>query len=165
MTEIVVVLAVASIILLALELFVIPGFGVSGILGITALIAAIILASGSLVEGIIYSTLALVILGGLLYLSLRSPQTNFIWKRLLLSTRQDNREGYVAPKPNHEQYLGTVGVALSPLRPAGTADFCGERLDVVTEGDFIPRGAYIKVIAVEGTRIVVREESKSGIEC
>lgn len=49
------------------------------------------------------------------------------------------------------------GIALSQLRPAGTADFSGERLDVVTEGAFVTSGSRIKVIAVEGTRVIVRQ--------
>ncbi|MDD2497965.1 MAG: NfeD family protein, partial [Desulfitobacteriaceae bacterium] len=46
---------------------------------------------------------------------------------------------------------------VTPLRPAGTAEIEGDRIDVVTEGGFIPREAQVKVVKVEGTRIVVRE--------
>ncbi|HWJ03377.1 MAG TPA: NfeD family protein [Verrucomicrobiae bacterium] len=158
MTELIISLALLGIILMGLEFFVIPGFGISGVLGIVALIAAIVLASGSLLQGIVYTLLTLMILGVLLYLSFRSPQTNKLWKKLSLSTRQTNQEGYVAPKPDYERFVGQKGVALSPLRPAGTADFCGERLDVVTEGDFITKGAQVKIVSVEGTRIIVRED-------
>jgi membrane-bound serine protease (ClpP class) len=48
-------------------------------------------------------------------------------------------------------------VALTQLRPSGTANINGQRVDVVTEGGLIERGAEIKVVAVEGTRIVVRQ--------
>jgi len=54
-------------------------------------------------------------------------------------------------------FVGKVGTALTPLRPAGTAEVAGQRLDVVTEGEFIHSGMQIKVIKVEGTRIVVKE--------
>ncbi len=155
---IVVALAIAGIILLALEFFVIPGFGISGILGISSLVTAIILVSGSLLEGIIYTAATIIVIGVLLYLSFRSPETNKLWKMLSLSVRQTKREGYVAPDLKHNQYLGRDGTALTPLRPSGTADFSGERLDVVTEGDFIKKGSLVKVVAVEVNRIIVRED-------
>jgi len=51
--------------------------------------------------------------------------------------------------------VGQEGVALTVLRPAGTGEFAGRRLDIVTDGDFIERGTKIKIIRTEGRRIVV----------
>lgn len=65
-------------------------------------------------------------------------------------------DGYVSNK-NRTDLLGDVGVTLTVLRPAGTALFKDERVDVVTEGGFIPNNTKVKVIEVEGARIVVRE--------
>ena len=55
------------------------------------------------------------------------------------------------------EFLNGTGTALSQLRPSGTASINGQRVDVVTEGSLIERGATIKVVAVEGSRVVVRE--------
>jgi membrane-bound ClpP family serine protease len=55
------------------------------------------------------------------------------------------------------ELLHCTGVAITPLRPSGTGLISGKRVDVVTEGGLIDRGASIKVIAVEGARVVVRE--------
>ena|SRR5947207_10824325 len=54
------------------------------------------------------------------------------------------------------ELLDQTGTALTPLRPSGTASINGRRVDVVTEGPFVERGATVKVIAVEGMRVVVR---------
>ncbi len=151
---VIIALAVTGIVLLAVEIFVIPGFGVSGILGIVALMAAILIGSDSPGEALVYTVLALAVIGGMVFLGFKN---GFLAKRLFLTARQTNKEGYVAPKPDFSQYAGRCGVALSPLRPAGTADFAGERLDVVTEGSFIRKGAAVKILAVEGARIIVRE--------
>src|SRR5437867_4223838 len=64
------------------------------------------------------------------------------------------------------QLLHQSGVAHTPLRPSGTALINGKRVDVVTEGPFIERGAPVKVVAVEGVRIVVRPltEPKSSVQ-
>ena len=151
-------LFMVGIILLAVEIFVIPGFGVSGILGIAALITGIFLVTDSLLEGVLFSGGGLILLGIITYLSFRSPWTRRLWQKFSLSTRQTSKEGYVAPKIHYETYLGRVGISLTQLRPAGTANFDGEYLDVVTEGGFIGPRSRVKVVAVEGNRIIVREE-------
>jgi Membrane-bound serine protease (ClpP class) len=158
-TEIIITLFIIGIILIVLELIVIPGFGVSGLLGIASLVAGIIFVADNWYEAVLYSLVTFTFLGILVYLSFRFKGTRKMWEKLSLNTRQSNRSGYTAPKHNYEDYLGRQGVALTQLRPAGTADFQGERVDVVTEGGYIKAGSPVKVIAVEGVRIIVREEA------
>lgn len=148
-------LFVLGVILIFLEIFV-PG-GILGAIGVIILSTGVFLIADSTAQGIAYVSSMLLVLGILLALSFRFPQTKRFWKRLSLTTTQTKSEGYVAPNQNLECFLGCEGVALSQLRPAGTADFNGNRIDVVTEGGFISRDARIKVIEVEGTRVVVRE--------
>ncbi|NLI12411.1 MAG: hypothetical protein GX425_07260, partial [Peptococcaceae bacterium] len=80
-----------------------------------------------------------------------------MWYKLTLQNKQNSKDGYVAPAPELSLYAGKEGVALTPLRPAGSAEVEGHRLDVVTEGEFIRTGQRVKVIKVEGTRVVVKE--------
>jgi membrane-bound serine protease (ClpP class) len=54
------------------------------------------------------------------------------------------------------ELVGQTGTALSHLRPSGSAVINGQRVDVVTEGSMIEKGSDIKVVAVEGLRVVVR---------
>jgi len=56
-----------------------------------------------------------------------------------------------------EKLIGRRGTAVTPLRPAGTAMFDGQRIDVVTEATFTPQGAAIEVTGVEGNRVIVRQ--------
>ena len=69
-------------------------------------------------------------------------------------------QGYTSPPESDRLQLGRVGVALSPLRPAGVADIGGSRVDVVSDGGFVSAGAAIEVTRVEGNRVVVRERSR-----
>lgn len=154
-TELVVTLFVLGIVLIILEIFV-PG-GILGLFGIIALITGIMLTVDTLAQGVFYVILLLLTLAGLFALSFRMPQTRFMWEKIALKTSQAQKEGYVPPKQSFAIYLNKQGIALSQLRPAGTADFSGERLDVVTEGVFVTSGSKVKVIAVEGTRIIVRQ--------
>lgn len=149
-------LFILGIILLFLEIFV-PG-GILGGLGVILLSIAIFIVVDSVLQAILYIGGMLLVLGLLILLSFRFSRTRKFWEKFSLSTRQTKEAGYVAPEPSYEHYLGKKGVALSQLRPAGVADVDGERLDVVTEGGFIRQGSKIRVIEVEGTRIVVRQE-------
>jgi len=101
----------------------------------------------------------LVTIGGAAILARFGPRTTF-WRKLTLQEEQKREEGYVASKDYHT-YIGKTGIALSPLRPAGLGQFGDERLDVVTEGEFIEQNAPIKIIRVEGYRLVVRENKSA----
>ena len=68
-------------------------------------------------------------------------------------------EGYIASR-DYGQYLGKLGTALSPLRPAGIGLFEGERLDVVSDGDFIDKDVSIEIIRIDGYRLIVRPVKK-----
>jgi membrane-bound serine protease (ClpP class) len=156
-----IVLMVAGLILLLLELLVIPGFGVAGILGLAALVIAIVRVfpndnQWAYVLG--YTTIfGAVLLVGLFWFLPNSP----LFKRFALTARLENQPG-TTPLQAHrvasyDYLLGQQGVASSDLRPAGIATIEGERVDVVTEGDFISNGTPITVLRVDGNRVVVRK--------
>jgi len=76
-------------------------------------------------------------------------------RRLVLTKAVSSEEGYVVDSFGQRGLIAREGVALSPLRPAGTAEFDGERLQVVTEGDFIEKDEPIRITDVSGNRITV----------
>jgi membrane-bound serine protease (ClpP class) len=156
-----VLLMVAALVLLLLELLVFPGFGIAGILGVAALVIAIVRIfpndnQWAYVLG--YTAIfGAVLLVGLFWFLPNSP----LFKRFALMTRLDNQPG-TTPLQGHNvasyDYLfGKQGVASSDLRPAGIATIEGERVDVVTEGDFISNGTPVIVMRVDGNRVVVRK--------
>lgn len=149
-------LFILGVILLFLEIFV-PG-GILGLFGTIALITWIMLTVNSIAQGILYVSLLLITLAGLFVLSLRF-KIHFIQEKFALKTCQSKKDGYVTLDRSYETFLDKQGVALCQLRPAGMADFSGERLAVVTEGAFVTSGSKIKVIAVEGTRVIVRQSN------
>jgi membrane-bound serine protease (ClpP class) len=80
-------------------------------------------------------------------------------KRIALQTTHKSTEGFEAhPKPD-PNLMGAEGIAHSMLRPAGIAFFNDKRTDVTTEGDFIEKGEHIKVIKVDGMKVVVEKIS------
>ena len=80
-------------------------------------------------------------------------------KYFVLRTELGSDEGYnSAAKEDYSEYLGQTGVALTVLRPAGTAMIENKRLDVVSDGDFIEVDVPIQVVNVEGSKIMVEKD-------
>jgi len=161
-------LGVAGLILLALEVLVIPGFGIAGLLGILALVAALVLslvgpgfsttflltAAGRVVLALLFAlAVSLVLLRFL-------PRLPF-GRRLVLKRGLAATEGYSSAPESDARWLGKTGRASSPLRPAGIADIDGQRVDVVSDGEHIDAGQPIRVTHVDGNRVVVRRISNS----
>ncbi|EIT85220.1 hypothetical protein A374_10770 [Fictibacillus macauensis ZFHKF-1] len=140
--------------LLFLEIFV-PG-GILGVIGLGGAVYGLVLAAGSytVILSALVIALSVTVIGA--YFFLRVFGYNGPLKKLVLFDSTSNEKGYVSSNERKE-LIGKVVLALTPLRPAGTADFNGDRLDVVTEGTFIAKGTHVKIVKVEGARIVVRE--------
>ncbi len=152
-----VILFLVGMVLVCLEIFVVPGVGITGLAGILSIVASIVFASPSLEQAAISLLVALIASMILIFLSFKYSKTRGIWNRLILSQKQKNDEGYAAPRRELSNLEGKGGVAITPLRPAGAGLFEGERIDVITEGEFIPAGAAISVVRVESSRVIVRE--------
>lgn len=147
---------VLGITALILEIFFVPGFGVAGLVGIILLGWGVLLLSVDIFQATqaltVAMVLTLVVLIGGVWLA---TKFNF-WRRVTLADRQKREEGYLAPQRDIEQFLGSQGVAATPLRPAGSALIDGKRIDVVTDGEFIAPGTHIIVVKVESTRVIVK---------
>ena len=108
---------------------------------------------------IFYAVFACAILGIsiIVYVSSRSPAKNTtVLDDLVLGERQQNRNGYTSVI-DKRKFLGELGVCATDLRPAGTITVWNEPLDVVTEGSFVKKGSTVKIINVDGSRILVRQ--------
>lgn len=150
-------LVILGFILMLLEVLVIPGFGIAGIGGLVSLVAGILLSAPSWEQGVIYLLVALAGTAALSWLSLRLLPTRRVWDRLILRSREETAHGYTAAPTEKTVLVGREARAITPLRPAGVAELAdGEKLDVVTEGEYVPPGSHVRIIKVEGGRIVVR---------
>ena len=87
--------------------------------------------------------------------SLRNPKS-WLGKFMVLSHAQRAEDGYTSAPSRFREMIGQRGVAVSKLRPSGTAQFGRERISVVTEGEFIEQGTEVEIVSVEGARVVVR---------
>lgn len=144
---------VLGYVLLVVE-FCIPGFGVPGVLGVVLAILGIITMQPTPMQALIVVVVYVALLGVALAVCLRSAARGRISKsRLVLSDVATHAD---TPETNDLNYfIGKTGTAHTPLRPVGIAEFDGVRLNVVSDSDFIDRGAAVQVKCVEGKRIVV----------
>ena len=160
-----ILLFIAGIILIAVEIFVIPGFGFTGISGIILILASLFLAlTGGLeffdydIIGTAIIQLAVALTGAfvLILLLAKFLPKSTLFNRLVLAEEETADKGFVS-YPSEKELIGTEGVALTDLRPAGSAEINNTRYDVVADWQYIERGKKVKVIRVEGIKVVVRE--------
>lgn len=157
-----IILFAAGLVLLVVEVFILPGFGVAGFLGIAAVVGSIVLTMvGSMPTAGDFAVAGGVILASILLVGVVTWQlvqhlsSDRGGRRITLRTTTSREEGYVS-SPRRADLVGVEGVTLTDLRPAGTALFGEERVDVVSEGPFITAGTPVRVTRAEGYRHVVR---------
>lgn len=172
------ILFLAGISFLAMELFVIPGFGVAGISGILLVIASVVMASQTFLIphnerelnvtlmqfGIVLSSGVVFLIGAAVFTRYvgalpvaRSLMLEVPTEPMIHPTRKDEPIEKPSPSPTQPRVvLGDHGVADSPLRPAGKMRVGDQYLDVVSDGTFIDRGKAVRIVEMSGNRIVVR---------
>ena len=159
-----------GIILILVEIFLIPGFGFTGVFGIALVLVSLIGAMTRIVPGgtwlpvwddlqtpIFQTGVALVGTGALALLLGRFLPESQLFRKITLRAENTAADGYTAA-PDTTPWIGKSGTTLTALHPAGAARVEGQRLDVVTAGEFIEAGVAVKVTEAHGSRIVVRKE-------
>lgn len=161
-----------GLVLILMEVFVIPGFGVTGLLGVVFMLGGVGLATlnqipetadewgaygGKVGQYVVALAAGMAVAFAVARFLPKIPYAN---KLMLAPPTERSESEAVVELPGAAlaaSLLGAVGLAATPLRPAGMAVFGDQYVDVVTEGGFIPSGARVQVIEVEGIRIVVKE--------
>lgn len=153
---------------LVVEIFFTPGFGVLGFLGIIIIIISMIMSLIGNLPTVTFPDITNAISSVAIAIALTiffsipifklAPKTAFL-NQLILKSQQKNVEGFRSSPAEYESMVGKTGIALTNLRPAGIGLFDDQRLDVVAEGDFVEPNMPIKIMKVEGNRIVVTEIS------
>ena len=162
MLTVVIILAVAGVLMVAMEV-IMPG-GILGVGGTIAIIASVVIVGVSQSDDIValgtggrFALGAGIIVGSAVFLVLwlkYFTHAGFV-KRHLLETQIDEK----THAGGYEELLGQAGTAETDLRPSGKARIDGRKRDVLAESGLIERGTAVKVVKVEGSRVVVRASS------
>lgn len=160
---------IAGLILIALELFVIPGFGVAGIAGISLAITALALAmvgnigfdfspvDGSvLVRSFLIATISSTVsVVGSILLAVRLFQTN-AFAHLILKTSQDKADGYIGTSTKEFALIGSEGIAYTDMMPSGKVEIDGQLYDAACEAGYIEKGQRVRVTSYSTAQLKVR---------
>ncbi len=149
-------LFVVGIVLLLVEAAV-PGFGVFGFGGIAVMLVSIIFAAPDPTQGIISIGIALIATAIVTPFLFKMLKHNKVFERLVLAEAETIEKGYISVV-ERDHLLGALGTAVTPLRPAGTILVNGMRVDAISDGTFLSVGTQVKIIRVEGYKIVVTED-------
>lgn len=140
--------------LIIIEFFVIGTF--LGILGVILLLLSIVLVSGNMIMYSIFLLIIIIIASFMVVGLIKSKKRKIPFlNRLILSEATDSESGYTS-FDDRSHLLGETAITVTPLRPSGTIRYGEERIDAVAEGSYITADMKVKIIHVEGTRVVVR---------
>ncbi|MEO9873107.1 NfeD family protein [Ekhidna sp.] len=165
-----IILFVVGIILIALEVFVIPGFGVAGVLGLICTIGSLVLVmlnndmfDFSFVGGdqlfISFATVIAGLLGAMIVMFLGGARllNSNVFQRVALHDVQSKEEGFTSTFYKKKSLIGQKGKTYTRLRPSGKIEIDGEIYDAFTRGNFVDEGINVEVISDEGTSLKVKE--------
>ncbi len=162
MTDLLIILV--GVVLLMVEIFLIPGFGLAGLSGIGLLLWGLYelllpdIPVGNEIQTMALTGLTIGILGGLvgLFLIFKLMTKTKFWKNLTAPGIESSKAGY-STSLGLEPFVGKVGIADTKLRPSGWIIVEAQRLFVVSEGTYVDKNELVKILSVEGNRIVVRK--------
>lgn len=150
--------------LIGVEVLLIPGFGIFGLLGGIGVMAGLYLSMlGGLPTSpdftraglVLSTTVVLIVVSAWVVIRTLPGASRLARSGILLTDSTDRESGYESAE-SREDLVGVIGKAISDLRPAGTALFGDERIDVVSESEWITEGSAVRVVSAEGYRHVVR---------
>lgn len=156
-----------GVILLLVEVLLIPGFGVAGISGIGIIVWGLYelllpdVPVGHEIQSMALTGLTIGIIGGIIGLVLLfklMTKTEF-WQKLTSPNVQEKEKGYTS-SIGLERLAGEHGVTDTDLRPSGWVNVGDQRIFVVTEGSYIDKNENVKILSVDGNRVVVRKINK-----
>lgn len=145
--------------LAAVELFA-PGTAVFAVTGTLVMFGGLFLALGGDSTALQYLAGGLITAIVLFALLVKKLPKNKLWAKLVLTHREQNQQGYAA-LADYTALVGQTGQTLTMLRPAGTALIGARKVDVVTEGEFLPSNTQVIVIGAVGRRIIVAERKEA----
>ncbi len=162
-----IVLFIIGLALLAIEIFIIPGFGIVGITGIICCLLGILLSFqnfilpnnesevNELMQNIFKLTLSLGIDIIVIFVLIRFLPEGAPLRRLSMTTVQNVEDGYTVAIPSFQDLVGKTGLVVAQLRPVGRATIDGKSYDVESQGDFFDIGTPVRVVEIQANRIIV----------
>jgi len=162
----------AGLVLLGIEAFIVPGFGIFGVAGIVAILTGLYMSLlGNIpttpdftrAGWVLTSSILLLIASAWALIRTLPSSSRLAESGIFLPAKTASAIGYESAEVRSD-LVGKHGTAITDLRPAGTALIGDERIDVVSESEWISAGTPVKVLSAEGYRHIVRSVSEQEAE-
>jgi membrane-bound ClpP family serine protease len=150
-----VLLFIVGFVLIGIEM-VTPGLHAPGIIGTGCLVIAVFMVSDTFEEGAVITIMVLAILGIMLAVILGLLSKGKLKSPIILKEEQNKDKGYISSS-DLNYLLGKHGVAVTDLRPSGIGNFDDINFNVLSEGNYIAKGAKLVIFKVQGSKLVVKE--------
>lgn len=167
-----ILLFIGGIVLLALEIFVIPGFGIAGISGITAIVIGLTMAMVRNIafdfhfaelNDILYALLRVIGIGSVLILGLILFGDRIfkgkLFSKLVLHSTHNKDEGYTTYRKEEMDLIGKIAIATTDIRPTGKIKIEGRLYNAITDGEIIEKGTEVKVMRINASLLEVIKTS------
>lgn len=148
-------LFLGGILLIIIELIT-PATGILAAIGIFLMLYSMVLALGGNISAIYMLLGAFIIAVIIFIIILKHLPSSRLWKKVVLQNSSTAEQGYIS-STNQSSLLQREGIVLTELHPAGTILVDGQPIDVVSEGVYINKGASVRIIKIDGSRIIVRK--------
>lgn len=147
---------IVGLLLILIEVFA-PGM-LFGIAGVMCILIGIFLSEDDLGLALVKMAFVVIIMAVIAPFFIKYIKRSGRLKKITVGDALRTEEGYVSRKSGMDLYVGKSGFALTDLRPSGTVQLeDGTLVDVVTQGSYIPKGAEVVVVKLEGTWLVVKQ--------
>ncbi|OOO00013.1 MAG: hypothetical protein ATN35_09540 [Epulopiscium sp. Nele67-Bin004] len=144
---------IIGFVLIGIE-FVAPGLSAPGITGTVFLVMSIFLIADTIVEGVIITVIVVIILAIMFFGAIKLLSKGAIYKKIVLQDEQSIEE--IKEISNAlELLIGKEAVTITDLRPSGFIEIDGQKLEVVSNSQFINKSENIKIVGIQGTTLVV----------
>lgn len=128
--------------------------GTLAIIGLASMLVSVAIPASNFTAGI-YGVLGVLIGGFASFLFLKVFKPRVMWSKITLKDTLSSEAGYNSMSNEYKELLGQEGIALTDFRPVGTVKINEKSYSAVSNGQWIEKNSHIKVVKVEGTRIVI----------
>ena len=134
--------------------------GTLAVLGLVAMVLAVVIAAPDIYTGI-YAVIGVIVGIAISFSFLKVFKRREMWGKIALKDRLTKEEGYSSINKEYEQLVNKTGVTITDLRPIGTIRVQNKDYSAISDAQWIQKGTNVQIIEVDGTRILVKEIDKT----
>ena len=150
-----IIIFLIGVIFITIEI-ILPGIGLFAIIGMLAIFYSFIMALGGNMAAFYALLLSLLIAIIFFALILKKIPSSKLWNNVVLKDSESSIKGF-SSSLDYSSLLGKKGVVIAKLRPAGSIEIAEQKIDVISQGEFIDIGVMVEIVEIIGNKIIVKK--------